>query len=163
MLSVLFAYQRQGRNFRSSLPFRGFVRQRVDPHDVTIAPSWSRDVMATEIAAYHDVASALPHLGLGVLKAGFEAPLQITRADFDFAVEILKKAEFPIDKDLDVAWAEFQQTRRRYEFPALELTYLVDATPAPWSGSRRLPTPTVWPTLATEVLVTPQEEEGAAS
>jgi len=105
----------------------------------------------------------LPREGLLVLKEGFKAPLQITRADFDQAVAMLQKAQFPIDKDLDQAWKEFQQTRRRYEFPALELTYLVDATPAPWSGPRRVPTPITWPSLATEVSVTPEADEGEAS
>ena len=163
MLAVLFAYQRQGRNFRTSLPFSGMVRGKVNPADVVNAPGWSRDALATEIAAYHDVAAALPREGLSVLMKGFRAPLQITRADFDHAVALLQKAKFPIDRDLDEAWEEFQQTRRRYEFPALELTYLVDATPAPWSGTRRVPTPTVWPALATEIRVTPQADEGAAS
>ena len=163
LLSVLFAYQRQGRNFRGTLPVGGLVRNRVDPRDVINAPGWSRNALATEIAAYHDVSAALPSEGLSVLKEGLRAPLQITRAEFDFAVEVLRKAEFPIDRDLDEAWEEFQQTRRRYEFPGLELTYLVDATPAPWSGTRRVPTPTVWPTLATEINVTPQADEGTAS
>jgi hypothetical protein len=163
LLAVLFAYQRQGRNFRASLPFRGIVRNRVNPQDVANAPGWSRDALATEIAAFHDVTAALPPEGLSVLKEGFKAPLQITRADFDQAVAVLQKAEFPIDKDLDLAWKEFQQTRRRYEFPALELTYLVDATPAPWSGGRRVPTPIVWPSLATEVEMTTEADEGEAS
>jgi hypothetical protein len=30
----------------------------------------------------------------------------------------------------------------------------LDATPAPWSGPRRIPTPTMWPTLAVDVLPT---------
>lgn len=163
LLAALFAYQRQGRNFRASLPFGGLVRNRVNPADVVNAPGWSRSAQATEIAAYMDVTKALPAEGLAVLQEGLQAPLQITRAEFDHAVEVLRKAEFPIDRDIDEAWEEFQQTRRRYEFPALELTYLVDATPAPWSGTRRVPTPTIWPALATEIHVTPQADEGTAS
>jgi hypothetical protein len=163
LMTVLFAYQRQGRNFSVTLPHSAARRNRVKPADLANAPGWSQGAAATEIAAYHDVAAALPPAALAVLKAGFEQPLQLTRADFDHAVAMLKRANFPIDKDLDVAWLEFQQTRRRYEFPALELTYLVDATPAPWSGPRRVPTPTVWPMLASDVNVAREDVDGEAS
>ncbi|MCX8528338.1 MAG: hypothetical protein ORN20_09410, partial [Candidatus Nanopelagicales bacterium] len=163
LMPVLFAYQRQGRNFSVTLPHSAARRNRVKPADLANAPGWSQGAEATEIAAYHDVAAALPPAALAVLKAGFEQPLQLTRADFDHAVAMLKRANFPIDKDLDVAWLEFQQTRRRYEFPALELTYLVDATPAPWSGPRRVPTPTVWPMLASDVNVAREDVDGEAS
>jgi hypothetical protein len=39
----------------------------------------------------------------------------------------------------------------------------VDATPAPWSGPRRVPTPTVWPMLASDVNVAREDVDGEAS
>lgn len=154
LLAALFVFQRQGRSLRSTLPFDPSRRRRVAASDFVNASGWAQDARATEIAAYHDIVGSLPSSGLVALKAGIEQPLAITRAEFDAAVDMLRRAQFPIDKDIDVAWAEFQQTRRRYEFPALELMYLVDATPAPWSGPRRVPTPTMWPMLAVDVDVT---------
>lgn len=154
LLSAMYVYQRQGRSLRSTLPFDPARRSRVDGSDIARASGWSRDSLATEIAAYRDIVGSLPPVGLAALKEGIERPLTLTREDFDSAVEMLQRADFPIDKNLDVAWAEFQQSRRRYEFPALQLAYLVDATPAPWSGSRRTATPTMWPTLAADVDIT---------
>jgi hypothetical protein len=67
-------------------------------------------------------------------------------------VDVLQRSGFPIDRDLDAAWEQFNVVRSRYEFAAYEICRRLDVTPAPWSGSRRIPTPTMWPTLAVDVL-----------
>ena len=74
----------------------------------------------------------------------------------------MSRSGFPIDRDLDEAWGLFSVARSRYEFAALEICRRLDVTPAPWSGTRSIPTPTVWPTLACDVLPKIQEEGDTA-
>jgi hypothetical protein len=64
----------------------------------------------------------------------------------------MRRSGFPIDRDLDEAWDLFRVARGRYEFAALEICRRLDVTPAPWSGTRSIATPTIWPTLAGDVM-----------
>ena len=75
----------------------------------------------------------------------------LTRAEFDHAVDILRRSDFPIEVPIDDAWEMFRATRATYEYPIYALMRKLDATPAPWSGPRNFDTPTMWPTLAIDV------------
>ena len=151
LLSALYVYQQQRRNVRAHMPLHGLVSRREQDIDLFQTPGWTHAALSADAAAYYDIAMALPPLGLAQLRKGLAQPLKITRAEFDEAYDMLGKAGFPIARSADEAWAEFSATRMRYEFPAYALAYLLDATPAPWSGERRKATPTAWPTLATKV------------
>jgi hypothetical protein len=70
------------------------------------------------------------------------------------------RSGFPIDRDLDEAWELFREARGRYEFAALAICRTLDVTPAPWSGDRRIATPTTWPTLACDVLPLIEADHG---
>ncbi len=78
--------------------------------------------------------------------------ITLPREEFDKAVDLLRKSGFPIERDLDEAWNQFTAARSRYEYAAYALCELLDATPAPWSGPRRVPTPTVWPNRALDTI-----------
>ena len=69
---------------------------------------------------------------------------------------MLTRSGFPIERDLDEAWAMFQEARSRYEFPAYAIMRQLDAAHAPWTGDRRVKTPTTWPSLAVDHLPTGQ-------
>ena len=115
-------------------------------------PVWNKRMMATELASDADAAQGLDADAVAALERGDIHPLSITRADFDEAVEMLRRAHFPIDRDLDDAWDHFRVMRSRYEFPAHQIAYRLDATPTPWSGDRRVPTPVAWPTPAVSMI-----------
>ena len=84
--------------------------------------------------------------------AGEAHEVSITREQFDVAVDIIRRSGFPIDRDLDEAWEQFRVIRARYEFAAYQICRALDATPAPWSGDRTIPTPVAWPSLAVDLL-----------
>jgi hypothetical protein len=136
------------------LPFVGlFLSQPEETKAEHVeVPGITRSVIAVEIASATDSATGLPKAGIDELQHGEERPLTLTREEFDKAVAMLKVAQFPVEVDGDEAWAQFKVARARYEFPAHEIAKKIDAVPAPWSGSRRIPTPVIWPTLATEVM-----------
>ena len=109
-------------------------------------------MIAIHVASDMDAVQSLDGDAVRALERGEQQPLTLTRADFDHAVDVLTRSGFPIDRDLDEAWELFSVARSRYEFAALEICRRLDVTPAPWSGTRSIPTPTVWPTLACDVL-----------
>ena len=84
--------------------------------------------------------------------AAEDHPVTITRAEFDAAVDLLRRADFPIDTPLDEAWEQFRVSRSRYEYAVYAMARELDATPAPWSGPRRVPTGTMWPTRVVDLL-----------
>ncbi len=153
-LEVLYVFLFRKRPWRDRLPFIGSFASRsvAIRREAVELPGWNRDVLATELAADIDAAQGLDRDAVQALARGDETPLRITRADFDHAVGILVRAGFPVDRDLDEAWEQFRVARSRYEFAAYEIARALDATPAPWSGTRRIPTPTSWPTLAVDML-----------
>lgn len=147
---------------RTRIPFVGrFLGGRKPPvnHPLTL-PAWKDEIIAVHEAAAQDSAAGMPKGGVLALSAGEDQPLHVTRADFDHAVDVLTRSGFPIERDLDEAWVMFQEARLRYEFPAYAIMRQLDAAPAPWTGDRRIHTPTMWPSLAIDHL--PTEREGRA-
>ena len=78
------------------------------------------------------------------------APITLTRAEFDRALDVMRQAGVTIDRDPDAAWAIFARERQRYEATVYSLAQALYAPPAPWTGSRSPHVDTVWPTLAGE-------------
>lgn len=140
--------------FRPKLPFVG----RFDDMTSTMAsearalPSWNAGMTAVHIAADQDIVRGFDAPAVEILSKGDSEPLRIQREEFDHAYDYLKRSGYPITVSPDDAWNQFQVERSRYEFPALELCRMLDATPAPWSGIRKIPTPTIWPTLSGDLL-----------
>jgi len=64
-------------------------------------------------------------------------PIQLTRAEFDAAVERLVSVGWKLERDQDVAWRHFHGWRVNYEAAAYGLALRLDAPPALWSGPRR--------------------------
>ena len=135
---------------RTRIPFVGrFLGGRKPAPDRLITlPAWREGMIAVHEAAAQDSAAGMPSRGVLALSAGEDQPLYITRAEFDHAVDVLTRSGFPIERDLDEAWVMFQEARSRYEFPAYAIMRQLDAAPAPWTGDRRIKTPTLWPSLA---------------
>lgn len=103
-------------------------------------------------AAAQDSAAGMSTEGALELVAGEEIPVQITREEFDFAVGVLQRSGFPIERGPDEAWLMFREARSRYEFPAYAIMRRLGAVPAPWTGGRKPETPVIWPTLAVGLL-----------
>ena len=152
LYTFLFARRRRG----SRLGFRG--RFTGEPERLQEAvrrlPAWDRSFMAIQVASDMDIVNGLDDAAMHALMKGEDRPLQLTRADFDHAVDVLRRSGFPIERDLDEAWEQFRVARARYEFAAYEVCRRLDATPAPWSGPRNIETPTMWPTLAVDIMPT---------
>jgi hypothetical protein len=64
----------------------------------------------------------------------------ITHSDFVAAVDLLSDAGYPVQRSSDEAWATFQDWRAHYGTTICALLDTIVAPPAPWSGSRSLPT-----------------------
>ena len=107
-------------------------------------------IIAVHAAAADDFQQGLTSMGLVAGHNETHAAYALTRADFDFAIGLLTDAHFPIEVDSDTAWETFRTIRAVYELPAYGIMRRLDATPAPWTGPRDIPTETMWPTLATQ-------------
>jgi hypothetical protein len=151
---VLYVFLFQKHSWRARLPFTGDLTGQSGRarHSVRPLPGWNHRMIAIHVASDMDAVQSLDGDAVRALERGEQRPLTITRADFDHAVDVLTRSGFPIDRDLDEAWELFRVARGRYEFAALEICRRLDVTPAPWSGDRRIATPTVWPALACDVL-----------
>ncbi len=151
---VLYVIVSQRHSWRPRMGFRGSFRASGPPAQSAdiVLPGWSRKMIAVELATDRDAMTGLDADAVKALSRGERGPLRITRADFDKAVDVLQRSGFPIDRDLDQAWEQFQAARSRYEFAAYELCRILDATPAPWTGDRTIPTPTMWPHLSVDLL-----------
>jgi hypothetical protein len=121
------------------------------PSSLTL-PAWKDEIIAVHEAAAQDSAAGMPTAGVLDLGSGEEMPLQITRAEFDFAVDVLRRSGFPMERSPDDAWLMFKEARSRYEFPAYAIMHRLSAVPAPWTGVRTPATATIWPTLAVDLL-----------
>lgn len=151
---VLYVFLFQKRSWSTRMPFTGPFTGQSRRAGVLAdrLPAWSDRMIALHVASDMDAVQSLDGDAVRALERGEQQPLTITRADFDHAVDVMTRSGFPIDRDLDEAWDLFRVARGRYEFAALEICRRLDVTPAPWSGARSIATPTIWPTLACDVL-----------
>ena len=67
-----------------------------------------------------------------------EDPITLTRDEFDEGVAWVTGSGWQTERDTDNAWVHFRGWRVNYEQTAYGLARLIDAPPAPWSGSRRM-------------------------
>jgi hypothetical protein len=63
--------------------------------------------------------------------------ISLSYDDFVEAIERLRGVDFPIERPLEDAWADFLGWRVNYETAAYALAWATDAPPALWSGPRR--------------------------
>jgi len=63
--------------------------------------------------------------------------VSLTYDDFVEAIERLRRVQYPIERPLEDAWADFMGWRVNYEAAAYALAWTIDAPPALWSGPRR--------------------------
>jgi hypothetical protein len=70
---------------------------------------------------------------------------QLTFAEFNEAVEMLRSVGYPVEHSAEQAWPHFRGWRLNYEDAAYRLAYAIDAPPALWSGPRRLATAQIPP------------------
>lgn len=66
-----------------------------------------------------------------------DAALQLSFAEFEYAVEVLATTGFPMERTPAEAWPHFRGWRVNYETIAYRLADRVVAPRAPWSGERR--------------------------
>ncbi len=151
---IIFVMTQRHTPLRRRIPFGGIffgsadAAPEIDPHQPGFAPG----EIAVEMAAAADGVAGLPADGVAHLREGEARPIQLTRAEFEHGVEVLRASGYPIENDLDTAWAQFSMARARYEFTAYSLAQKLDVVPAPWSGPRQHDFPTIWPTLASSLL-----------
>ena len=63
-------------------------------------------------------------------------PLVLTRAEFDSALDRMRRAGWVFERDPDDAWPHFHGWRVNYEAAAYALARFLDLPPAVWSGTR---------------------------
>lgn len=63
--------------------------------------------------------------------------ISLTYEEFIAAIDRLRQVDFPIQRPLEDAWADFRGWRVNYEAAAYALAWETDAVPAMWSGPRR--------------------------
>lgn len=68
-----------------------------------------------------------------------EAPISISRAEYDEVVAHLEEVGLPIKPDRDQAWRDFAGWRVNYDTPLLSLAELTVAPYAPWTSDRSAP------------------------
>jgi len=139
------------------LPFRSLWARKATSGSQVRAEQLKVPARDAEIAAVHeaaaaDTSNALAETGYRSFISAEKMISTLTRVEFDYAVDILRRSDFPIEVEIDEAWELFRRTRAIYEYPIYALLRRLDATPAPWTGPRNTPTPVMWPTLATDLL-----------
>ena len=63
-------------------------------------------------------------------------PIVLTRAEFDSALDRMRRAGWVFERDPDDAWPHFHGWRVNYEAAAYALARFLDLPPAVWSGTR---------------------------
>lgn len=122
-------------------------RARIDQATV---PAVSTQMQAAQTAAPRDALDELSEAERAELEAGEHQPLVLTRAEFD-PLRTHQRSGLPGQSISRRRVAIFEASRKRYEYPALHLMQLLNAFPAPWSGKRNPPMPTIWPNLSVKV------------
>ncbi|MFJ9928882.1 MULTISPECIES: hypothetical protein [Streptomyces] len=138
--------------FRSPRPHRSWLVALIAVMDAAAlqlaldpktAPPEARLVLRAGFSALRDIARAV--------RAPFDpdpspdAPLRLTYAEFDAAVEMLDAAGFRAERTPQEAWPHFRGWRVNYEAVAYELCRRCDAVPALWTGPRDFPTASLPP------------------
>ena len=156
-IQTLYVFYGAKRSKLYYLPLRSLWARKVTSGSQVEAEQLKVPARDAEIAAVHeaaaaDASNALAATHFGSFPNAEEMTSTLSRAEFDYAVDILRRSDFPIEVEIDDAWEMFRRTRATYEFPLYALMRRLDATPAPWTGPRDIATPTMWPTLAVNVL-----------
>lgn len=140
-------------SLRRRLPFVGRFRPQSRRSERAEAelPQWDRHVLAIERAADADALHGLGNDAVHALSAREREGTTLPREEFDKAVELVRRSGFPIDRDIDDAWQQFRSARARYEGAAYSMLRILDAPRAPWSGTRRIATPVIYPHSALEI------------
>lgn len=139
------------------VPFRSLWARKVTsgsqvrPEQLKV-PARDAAIAAVHEAAATDTSNALAETRFNRFTSAETMTSTLTRTEFDYAVDILRRSDFPLEVEIEDAWEMFRRIRATYEFPMYALLRRLDATPAPWTGARNTPTPVMWPTLATDVL-----------
>ncbi len=63
--------------------------------------------------------------------------ISLSYDDFVEAIERLRRVDYPIERPIEDAWADFLGWRVNYEAAAYALAWATDSPPALWSGPRR--------------------------
>lgn len=71
--------------------------------------------------------------------------ISLSYEEFLEGVNIMRKVNFPIERDPAVAWRDFVGWRLNYERAAYGVAFAVDAVPALWSGPRHVEAPQIRP------------------
>jgi len=153
-MEVLYALMARRPRHRMRLPFitRWRGAEHADAAPVEMLSSSNLNILAVEMASDQDAFRGIDPAIVTDIEARENGTITLTRAEFDEAVDLLRRSGFPVDRDADEAWAQFVSARSRYEFAAYALCESLDAPPAPWTGPRRIPTPTIWPYRAVDML-----------
>ncbi len=149
MYAALFVRKK----FLKELPFVGRIlgTRGSEPRAQDQIRGYNRGTVAVEQAASADTARGFSADAIRLMRQGEKSVSQLSQQEFTDAVNMLKRAGYPVEVDLDTAWAQFSVTRSRYEYIAYQLAYTLDVVPAPWSGGRKNKFDTMWPTSAVEI------------
>jgi hypothetical protein len=71
--------------------------------------------------------------------------ISLSYEDFVAAIDHLREVDFPVERPLEDAWADFLGWRVNYEAAAYALAWFAEAPPALWSGPRRSGTESIAP------------------
>lgn len=83
-------------------------------------------------------------LALNPADASADAPISVTREEFDQALDRLAEANLPVKSDRIEAWEEFQYWRGGYDRPLIGMCGLLSPMAAKWSSDRA---PIIRPTI----------------
>jgi hypothetical protein len=86
------------------------------------------------------------------------AGIRLTREEFDEGIHRMQSVGFPLERDNDESWRNFQGWRVNYEGIVDALTLLIVPPPAPWFLARPQLGAVHWPVIVNR---TPDEPEGA--
>ena len=129
--------------FRSPHPLRSWITGLLSVLDAAAlhlslnpltAPAQARPFMRMGYMSLREMAR--------VMRLPFNAdprpddPVQLSREEFDSAVEHLQSVGWRLERDPDEAWVHFRGWRVTYEQLAWAIADRVDAPPALWSGPR---------------------------
>jgi hypothetical protein len=131
--------------FRSPQPLSSWVTSLLAVLDsaallLALSPGIAPEVPArlclrSGFLCFNRIATAM---GIDVpVRADKTAGIQVTYEEFLQAVAVLRKVDFPIERDPADAWPDFVGWRVNYERAAFGVAEAVDAVPALWSGPRR--------------------------